>query len=102
MGKKEKIASALEEDFKAISVAVPKLEKCLKAYREIAAAYQKFRKNGGAAIAGIEKYVGASETPKKTEKTATAAKATEPKKVEVPEDGAESAPVKKPKKKVKK
>ena len=46
------------EDFQAIIAMMPKLESFIKAHDEIAAGYQKYRKNGGAAISGIEKHVG--------------------------------------------
>jgi hypothetical protein len=58
MGKKKKSVCALAEDFQAIIAMIPKLESCIKAHEEIAAGYQKYRKNGGAAISGIEKHVG--------------------------------------------
>jgi hypothetical protein len=71
MGKKEK--SALVEDFQAMITMVPKLVALLKVNDEIAAGYQKYRKNGGAAIPGIEKHLGIkkqesapSETTKET------------------------------------
>ena len=56
MGKKEK--STLAMDFKAMITMVPKLAAFLKVYDEIATGYQKYRKNGGDAIPGIEKHVG--------------------------------------------
>ena len=58
MGKKKKTVFALSEDFQAIIAMIPKLESFIKAHEEIAAGYQKYRKNGGAAISGIEKHVG--------------------------------------------
>ena len=58
MGKKKKTVCALAEDFQAIIAMIPKLESFIKAHEEIAAGYQKYRKNGGAAISGIEKHVG--------------------------------------------
>jgi hypothetical protein len=58
MGKKEKSASVLSEDFKAMIAMVPKLEVFLKVHNEITAGYQKYRKNGGDAIPGIEKHLG--------------------------------------------
>lgn len=57
MGKKEKSASAAD-DFKAMITMVPKLAAFLKVHDEIVAGYQKYRKNGGDAIPGIEKHVG--------------------------------------------
>jgi hypothetical protein len=97
MSKKEKTAFALAEDFQAMIAMVPKLEAFIKVHKEIAAGYQKFRKNGGEAISGIEKHLGIKKqdsTPTlKTKKTEikTVAKTTE--------EGTES---KKTKKKIKK
>jgi len=65
MGKKKKTVFALAEDFKAMIAMIPKLESFIKAHEEIAAGYQKYRKNGGAAISGIEKHMGIKE-PKST------------------------------------
>jgi hypothetical protein len=48
----------MAEDFQAIIAMIPKLESFIKVHEEIAAGYQKYRKNGGAAISGIEKHVG--------------------------------------------
>ena len=61
MSKKGKAALALEEDFKAIISVVPKLQDLIKVHKEIAAGYQKYRKNGGEAIPGIEKHLGCKE-----------------------------------------
>jgi hypothetical protein len=61
MGKKKKTVFALADDFQAIISMIPKLESFIKAHVEIAAGYQKYRKNGGAAISGIEKHVGIKE-----------------------------------------
>ena len=58
MGKKEKSAAGLTEEFKSLVAQIPKLEKLLKMYDEISAGYLKYRKNGGAAIPGIEKHLG--------------------------------------------
>jgi hypothetical protein len=58
MGKKEKSFLALTEDFKTLIAAIPRLEAFLKAHKEIAAGYQKYRKSGGDAIPGIEKHLG--------------------------------------------
>ena len=60
MGKK-KTVFALAEDFQAIIAMIPKLESFIKAHEEIATGYQKYRKNGGEAISGIEKHVGIKE-----------------------------------------
>ena len=97
MSKKEKTAFALAEDFQAMIAMVPKLEDFIKVHKEIAAGYQKFRKNGGAAIPGIEKHLGIKEQIKapslKKKGTATI---TEPKTIK------EATEAKKTKKKVKK
>jgi hypothetical protein len=61
MGKKKKSVFALAEEFQAIIAMIPKLESFIKAHEEIAAGYQKYRKNGGAAISGIETHVGVKE-----------------------------------------
>lgn len=61
MSKKEKAAFALAEDFKAVVAMVPKLEAFIAVHKEIAAGYQKYRKNGGAAISGVEKHLGIKE-----------------------------------------
>ena len=61
MGKKVKAEFALSEDFHAIISMIPKLEAFIKIHKEIAAGYQKYRKNGGASIPGIEKHLGMKE-----------------------------------------
>ena len=61
MGKKKKTMLALAEDFQAIIAMIPKLKSLIKAHEEIAAGYQKYRKNGGAAISRIEKHVDIKE-----------------------------------------
>ena len=82
MGKKEKAACALAEDFKAIPAMISKLEAFIKIHKEISVGYQKYRKNGGEAISGVEKYLGVpekkatppvkkKETPKKAEVVTT-------------------------------
>jgi hypothetical protein len=85
MSKKEKTVFALAEDFKAMITMVPKLETFIEVHKEIAAGYQKYRKNGGAAIPGIEKHLAVKEvasvlSPKKKE-TATTTKTKAPKEV---------------------
>jgi hypothetical protein len=73
-----KTVFALAEDFQSIIAMIPKLESFIKAHEEIAAGYQKYRKNGGAAISGIEKHVGIKElksTLSKTSKKSTELKA---------------------------
>lgn len=99
MSKKEKSVNALVEDLQAMIALVPRLEAVIKAHKEITAGYQKYRKNGGEAIPGIEKHVGLTEKPaapsvkkKKTEsKTKTAG--------ELSETGAEEKKAKKKKSK---
>lgn len=75
MGKKEKKVFALAEDIKTISTMVPKLEAFIEVHKEIAAGYQKYRKNGGEAITGLEKHLGIKEQEcepsLKTKKTVT-------------------------------
>jgi len=68
MSKKEKAVFVLADDFKTMIAMVPKLEAFLEIHNEIAAGYQKYRKNGGAAIPGLEKHLGA-KIPTKTVKT---------------------------------
>lgn len=97
MSKKEKAVFALTEDFNSLITMLPKLEAFIKVHKEIAAGYQKYRKNGGVAIPGIEKYMGIQEvtsepSPKKKETATT----TETKALK------EGAAAKKDKKKVKK
>jgi len=100
MSKKEKTVFALAEDFQAMIALIPKLEDYIDVHKEITAGYQKYRKNGGEAIPGIEKHLGIKEEksapPKKTKETA---KTTETK---APKETVESAAVKKTKKKAKK
>lgn len=74
MSKKEKSVFVLAEDFKAMIAMVPKLEAFLKVHNEIAVGYQKYRKNGGASIPGLEKHLGA-KTPKSTPEAAVKAAA---------------------------
>ena len=83
MSKKEKAVLALAGDFQSMITIVPKLEAFIKVYKEIATGYQKYRKNGGVAIPGIEKHLAVKEaagapSPKKKE-TVTAAKDKAPK-----------------------
>ena len=97
MSKKEKTVFALAEDFQAMISMIPKLEAFIKVHKEIAAGYQKYRKNGGAAIPGIEKHLGIKEAnsapSSKIKVPATITKTKIPK---------ESTAAKKDKKKVKK
>lgn len=76
MSKKIKTVFALGEDFKVMIALVPKLEAFIKGHREIAAGYQNYRKNGGAAIPGVERHLGIKEI-----KTASAAATKEPAKI---------------------
>lgn len=77
MSKKDKSATcALAAEFQAMISMVPKLAAFLKVHNEIATGYQKYRKNGGVSIPGIEKHLGIKEQSvkpapkaKKTEKT---------------------------------
>jgi hypothetical protein len=84
MSKKEKMGFALAEDFQAMITLVPKLKNFIDVHKEIAASYQKYRKDGGAAISGVEKHLGIKEeksTPSNQKKeTATIAKTNTPKK----------------------
>lgn len=96
MSKKEKKVLTLVEDFEAMIAMVPKLAAFIKVHNEIAAGYQKYRKNGGLPISGLEKHLGVKE-----QKNAPSIKTKEtaPKKeVKAPKEGAEA---KKTKKKVK-
>ncbi len=97
MSKKEKAEFALADDLKAMVALVPTLNSFIKVHKEIAAGYQKYRKNGGEAIPGIEKHLGIKEqesaVPVKKKKAAATPDATAP---------AEVAEAKKTKKKVKK
>lgn len=73
MSKKEKSVFALAEDIQAVIAVVPRIEALIKAHKEISAGYQKYRKNGGEAITGIEKHLGiipAKETVKAKAKNA--------------------------------
>jgi hypothetical protein len=71
MGKKDNAAFELAENFHAVKALILQLENFVKAHKEIAAGYQKYRKNGGDAISGVEKYVGI-----KTAEVAVSKKAT--------------------------
>ena len=96
MGKKEKKTFALEEEFQAISGMVPKLQTFIKIHKEIAAGYQKYRKNGGEAIPGVEKYLGCCC---KEQCAVPAVKTKKPEPVAESEATAASAKIKKAKKK---
>jgi len=75
MGKKDKSVSELAENLHAVTALIHQLENFVKAHKEIAAGYQKYRKNGGEAIPGIEKHLCVkpekSATSVKKEKAAT-------------------------------
>jgi hypothetical protein len=85
MSKKEKAEFALADNFQAVVALVPKLEVFIKIHKEIAAGYQKYRKNGGVPIPGIEKHLGIKEQksapPVKTKETLTTKEAKAPKQV---------------------
>ena len=84
MGKKEKSVLALTEDLQALIAMVPKLEAYIKVHNEMTVGYQKFRKNGGEAIPGVEKHLGAKKQecalPLKAKNTKKAAETKAPKK----------------------
>lgn len=61
MSKKDKPVFALADDFQTMITMIPKLAALLKVHNEIAAGYQKYRKNGGTSIPGIEKHIGIKE-----------------------------------------
>ena len=88
MGKKGKNGSALADDVQAVILLVPKLESFIKVHKEIASAYQKYRKNDGAVIPGLEKHLGlkkeAVAASVKTKETPAA------KEVKVPKAGVET------------
>jgi hypothetical protein len=106
MGKKVKSVFALAEDFEAIIALVPKLKDFIDVHKEIAACYQKYRKDGGAAISGVEKHLGIKEEKSApAKKTKGADKTTEakvPKEAKAAKEIVENAPAKKTKKKVRK
>jgi hypothetical protein len=107
MSKKEKAGCiALAEDFKTMITMIPKLEAFIEVHNEIAAGYQKYRKNGGAEIAGIEKHLGIKEEKsapsKKTKETAKTTEAKVPKEARTAKETVESTVAKKTKKKLKK
>ena len=99
MGKKEKAVSTLTEDIQAIIALFPKLETFVKVHKEIVTGYQKYRKNGGEAIPGIEKHAGIKESketlPVKAKKKAKGAEA------DVPEECTDANKAKKKEKKKK-
>ncbi len=99
MGKKEKSAVALTEDLKTLITLIPKLAAFIRVHNEIAVGYQKYRKNGGEAISGIEKHLGI-KIPKSADKAKVRVKAAAPaSEAKAPK---EDATVKKVVKKVKK
>ncbi|GEM_PF-4849225 len=61
MGKKDKKELSLEDDIQVVISMLPKLEKLLKTHKEVTKEYQKYRKNGGDEIRGLEKHLGCSE-----------------------------------------
>jgi hypothetical protein len=78
MSKKDKPVFALADDFQTMITMIPKLAALLKVLNEITAGYQKYRKNGGASIPGIEKHIGLKEqksaSSSKIKKTASLTK----------------------------
>jgi hypothetical protein len=106
MSKKEKTVFALAEDFQAMIALIPKLKDFIDVHKEIASSYQKYRKDGGAAISGVEKHLGIKEEKSApSKKTKGADKTTEakvPKEAKAAKEIVESAPAKKTKKKAKK
>jgi hypothetical protein len=106
MSKKEKTVFALAEDFQAMIALIPKLKDFIDVHKEIAAGYQKYRKDGGAAISGVEKHLGIKEEKnvpsKKTKETAKTTESKVPKGAKAAKEIVENAPAKKTKKKVKK
>ncbi|MEI8103206.1 MAG: hypothetical protein WCG61_06740 [Chlorobium sp.] len=106
MGKKDKSVFALAEDFEAVVALVPKLRDFFDAHKEIAAGYQKYRKNGGEAIPGIEKHLSIKEQisapSKKTKDSVKTREAKLPKEAKAAKKTVESTPAKKTGKKDKK
>jgi len=64
MSKKNKKVIGLAEEFKVMIALVPKLKDFIEAHNEIAEGYQKYRKNGGNPISGIEKHLGEKQQDK--------------------------------------
>lgn len=106
MSKKNKSAGAAAEDFQALIAMIPKLEAFLKIHNEISAGYQKYRKNGGASIPGIEKHLGVKVQNcvplKETKETGKTKDNKLPKDAKAPEVVVENAVTKKSKKNIKK
>jgi hypothetical protein len=106
MSKKEKTAFALAEDFQAMITLVPKLKDFIDVHEEIAEGYQKYRKNGGEAIPGIEKHLGGKEQisapSNKAKETVKTTEVKVPKEAKATKEAVESTPAKKTKKKDKK
>lgn len=61
MSKKNKNRFPLAEGFQKMINLVLRLETLIEAHKEITLGYQKYRKNGGAAISGVEKHLGIAE-----------------------------------------
>jgi len=107
MGKKDSKNCVQEECIEVtFKKMVAKLEALFKVNKEVEAGYQKYRKNGGAAIPGLEKHLGVKKTEKSpAPKPEKAASKPEPKtsaKAEAPAVSAKAAPKKKSAKKSKK
>jgi hypothetical protein len=62
MSKKDKKDFSSDDDVQAIITMIPKLERLLETHKEVTKEYQKYRKNGGDEIPGLEKHLGCSGT----------------------------------------
>ena len=106
MGKKDSKNCVQEECIEVtFKKMVSKLEALFKVQKEIETGYQKYRKNGGASIPGLEKHLAAKKIEKspapKPEKTASKPEPKASAKVEAPETAAKTTPKKKSVKKPK-
>lgn len=61
MSKKSKNRFPLAEGFQKMITLALRLETLINAHKEITLGYQKYRKNGGVAISGVEKHLGVAE-----------------------------------------
>jgi hypothetical protein len=106
MGKKDRKTCSQTDDLEvSFKKVVPKLEALFSVHKEIEAGYQKYRKNGGAAIPGLEKHLGAKKvetsTAPKAEKTTAVSEPAVPEKLKTAETPDKAAPAKKSAKKSK-